>query len=464
MNRPRRIALVSEHASPAALLGGADAGGQNVYVDALSRQLGRLGLAVDVFVRRDHAEAPEVVDWAAGVRIVNLPAGPPHVVPKDDLWPFMPAFRDALIGFQERQGVRYDVVHGNFWMSGWVAAELRRALGIPAVQLFHALGMTKRRHQGAADTSPADRIGVERRVVAEVDRVIAQCPNERAELRDDYGACPDSIALIPAGVDTDTFRPVPRAAARRQIGLAIDGPLVVYVGRLLPRKDIRNVVRAIAVLNRRWRDAGTPGRPPRLLVVGGETAEPDAVATPEIGALQRLAAELGVAGQVQFTGQRPQHVLRHYYGAGDVVATTPWYEPFGLTPLEAMACGRPVIGSAVGGIAFTVQDGVTGYLVPPGDPQALADRLQLLLTRPDLCAGMGRAARTRVEREFTWPVAAGRVAALYEELLASAANGIRPAARPQSRPRFDRVRRGSRAPDRLVERVRGQGEGAFHGR
>jgi D-inositol-3-phosphate glycosyltransferase len=419
VNRRPRIAMLSEHASPAALLGGADAGGQNVYVDALSRQLGQLGLAVDVYVRRERADAAEVVAWAPGVRIVNLPAGPACPMPKDDMWRLMPAFRDALLGFIARDGVRYDALHGNFWMSGWVTTELRSKLGIPAVQIFHALGTTKRRHQGAADTSPPDRIAVERLVVAGVDRLIAQCPNERGELVDDYGARPERVALIPAGVDTRLFRPEARAAARREIGLDPDGPLIVYVGRLLPRKGIRNVVRALACLVRQQEGAAPPPRMPLLMVVGGETAEPDPLATPEIGELQKLARALGIADRVRFTGQQPQRVLRHFYCAGDVVVTTPWYEPFGLTPLEGMACGRPVIGSAVGGIAYTVQDGITGYLVPPEAPEALAGRLRLLLARPDLRASMGQAARTRVEREFTWPAAAGRIAALYDELLAS---------------------------------------------
>ena len=160
-------------------------------------------------------------------------------------------------------------------------------------------------------------------------------------------------------------------------------------------------------------------------MVGGEAAEPDPVATPEIGELQRLAAQLGVAEHVYFTGQRPQGILRDYYGAGDVVVTTPWYEPFGLTPLEGMACGRPVIGAAVGGITFTVADGETGFLVPPRDPEALAGRLRQLLARPDLRARMGRAARARVEREFTWATTAGRMAALYEEALVSPPAGER---------------------------------------
>jgi len=417
-----RVAFLSEHASPLARRGGADAGGQNVYVDEVSRHLARLGYAVDVFTRRDDPGLPEVVDEGQGVRVVNLAVGPARHVPKDDLWPLMPAFRDALIDFAARDERRYDVLHGNFWMSGWVTAELRRRWGVPAVQIFHAMGKTKQRHQGAADTSPAERIAVELAVIRGVDRLIAQCPTEQAELVDDYGALPARVVVIPSAVDVDAYQPVPRDEARRRIDLATEDPVVVYVGRLLPRKDVRNVVRALALLRERG------GPPARLLVVGGESEEPDPTATPELGELQRLAIALRVADRVHFTGQRPTSTLRDYYSAGDVAVTTPWYEPFGLTPLEAMACGRPVVGSAVGGITFTVQDGVTGYLVPPRDPAALAGRLEQLLTQPALRARMGRAARARVEREFTWETVACRTATLYETLRAARPPSRRPLA------------------------------------
>jgi glycosyltransferase involved in cell wall biosynthesis len=221
------------------------------------------------------------------------------------------------------------------------------------------------------------------------------------------------------------FRPVDRDAARSRIGLGLMAGdlIVVYVGRILPRKDVRNVVRALATLAR------TDGHlPVKLLLVGGESADPDPVAAPEIGELRRLAGELGIADRVLFAGRRQPEELRHYYGAGDVVVTTPWYEPFGLTPLEGMACARPVIGSAVGGIAFTVRHGETGYLVPARAPEALADRLRELLTQPDLRARMGRTARARVEREFTWPTVARRTAALYESLWVQRAAGARPSA------------------------------------
>ncbi len=417
MDRPLRVAFLSEHASPLALRGSQDAGGQNVYVDEVSRNLGGLGYAVDIFTRMDNPRLPEVVDWAPGVRIVNLRAGPPRFFLKDYLWSFMPEFRDSLLRFLARDGARYDLIHGNFWMSGSIAIDLRLRLGIPAVQIFHAMGQTKQRHQAKADQSPRDRVRVEREVIREADRLIAQCPSERSELVDDYGADPAKVVVIPSGVNTETFRPVDRDEARRRIGLDTDAPVIVYVGRMLPRKDIRNIVRAVALLKDR-----SPA--PLLLLVGGETVDPDPSMTPEIGELWRLAFELGIEDRVRFTGKRQAKDLCAYYSAGDVVVTTPWYEPFGLTPLEAMACGRPVIGSAVGGITFTIADRVTGFLVPPRDPAALAERLCQLL---DDSAGrdrMGGAARARVERGFTWPEVAARTSDLYRELLSQGANPV----------------------------------------
>ena len=211
MDRPRRVALISEHASPLALLGSEDAGGQNVYVDEVARNLAAQGYAVDVFTRRDDLALPEVVDWAPGVRVVNLTAGPAAFLPKDDLWPLMPAFRDAALQFATRDSVSYDILHGNFWMSGWVATELRRRLGVPVVQIFHALGQTKRRYQGEGDTSPPERIAVEREIVRQADALIAQCPSERDELIDDYGADVRRIAVIPSA----TARPA--SSCRRAI-------------------------------------------------------------------------------------------------------------------------------------------------------------------------------------------------------------------------------------------------------
>ncbi|HCI81865.1 MAG TPA: glycosyltransferase family 1 protein [Ktedonobacter sp.] len=431
MDRQTRIAFLSEHASPLALLGGEDSGGQNVYVDEVTRNLARRGYAVDIFTRRDTLDLPEVVEWSPGVRVVHLSAGPVEFLPKDALWAFMPDFRDAFLHFMERDEARYDLIHGNFWMSGWVATELQHRLNIPAVQIFHAMGATKQRYQGKNDTSPAERIEVERSIIRDVKRIIAQCPAEWDELVHDYGADPGKIHIIPSAVNTQVFRPVERRIARKRVGMAQEPFVVVYVGRMLPRKDVRNVVRAVALLidmcTQQSATYETALPPIELLLVGGETIDPDSKATPEIGALQRLVNELGISTHVRFVGKRQQKELHNYYSAGDVAVTTPWYEPFGLTPLEGMACARPVIGSAVGGITYTIGDGETGYLVPPRDPQALANRLYELLVHPELRRCMGEAARARVESEFTWPVVALRTSALYENMLIAHRASLAPA-------------------------------------
>lgn len=416
MERPARIAFFSEHASPIALLSGTEAGGQNVYVDEVSANLALRGYAVDIFTRRADPALPEVVQWRPGVRVVHLAAGPFKQMAQDDLWPYMPDFRAAFRRFMLRDEVRYDLIHSNSWLSGWVAIELRQSLGIPVVQIFHALSKTRGQQQQQHDSSSERRIRVETEVVRQVDRLIAPCPTERAALIEDYQAEAAKVVTIPLAVNTKVFYPVPREEARRLLGLSPDNFVVVYIGRMQPHKDIRNVVRGMALLIRRLEEQQTAPRV-TLLIVGGETVEPDPQTTPEIGELQHLAAELGISGYLRFIGKRQQDTLRYYYSAGDVIVSTPWYEPFGLTPLEAMACGRSVIGSAVGGLTYTILDSETGFLVSPHNPELLAQRLYKLYMLPNLCEQMGYAAHLRVEQEFTWPVVALRTASLYRSLL-----------------------------------------------
>ncbi|HRO59900.1 MAG TPA: glycosyltransferase [Burkholderiaceae bacterium] len=400
-----RIAMISEHASPLACLGGIDAGGQNVYVAQVARELARLGHQVDVLTRRDDPSSPPVVDFASGVRVVHVPAGPPSFVPKEDLLQYMPAFartcRDILAGV-----ARYDVVHANFFMSGQVALSLKRWLGMPVVETFHALGLVRREHQGSADLFPPSRIGIERRIVRLSDALIAECPQDRSDLVRLYGARERKITMVPCGVDLSEFSPIARAAARAALGLDPDEFIVLQLGRLVPRKGIDNVIRAMPLI----------GTGARVLVVGGDAADADETLTPEIARLRRVAADCGVGRSVMFTGHRSRKELRLYYAAADVFVTTPWYEPFGITPLEAMACARPVVGSAVGGIKYSVDDGVTGLLVPPRDPTALAAALLRLRRDPQWACEMGRAGRARVASQFTWSRVAAELARVYRRV------------------------------------------------
>ena len=399
-----RLALISEHASPLAALGGEDSGGQNVYVAELARRLGASGHDVDVFTRRDSKLLPEVVHFDERVRVVNLSAGPAESVPKDELFPLMTEFRDAFYRFVRREPAAYDLVHANFWMSGWVACEAKRDLGLPFAQTFHALGEIKKREQGDADTSPPERQATELRILEEADVVLATCPAEVEDLTTLYGAQHSQLALVPCGVDVEKFRAVDRREARKELSLA-EKPTVVYVGRLVPRKGVDTIIEAFALLPEEL-DA-------QLVVVGGE---PGVYESPEIKRLSALASKLGVEERVVFTGSRPQRDLYRYYGAADVSVTVPHYEPFGMTPLEAMACGTPVIGSRVGGIKTSVADGKTGFLVPPKNAETLANRLLRLLSDENLRTRMGRAARRRIEEHYTWERIAALAAAAFSEV------------------------------------------------
>ena len=417
---PLRIALISEHASPLAAAGGVDAGGQNIYVSHVAQELAAAGHHVDVLTRRDSTALPAVVHPSRGVRVLHVDAGPPSFVPKEQLLTHMPAFAENARRLL-RAHETYDVLHANFFMSGWVGLALRLSFGVPLVTTFHALGLVRREHQGDADQFPPERIGIERALALRSDRVIAECPQDADDLMRLYDALPERIATVPCGVDTTVFRPGDKAAARRRLGLPPERFLVLQLGRLVPRKGIDNVIKALALLPR-GPDAA------QLMVVGGASTEPDERLTPEIGRLRGVTQAHGVSGQVHFAGRRDREQLRDWYLAADVFVTTPWYEPFGITPLEAMACGRPVIGSEVGGIKHTVVDGVTGFLVPPKDPWALAVRLSFLQCNPAMGAAMGRAGAHRVRRNYTWSQVARQLAEVYAEVMQTreAAEAMRP--------------------------------------
>lgn len=417
MAAPLRIALISEHASPLAVVGGVDAGGQNVYVEQVARHLARAGHQVDVLTRRDDRRLAATVDVRPGFRVVHIDAGPPEFVRKEELLQTMPAFMRAAEQWLQHS-VPYDVVHANFFMSGLVGLRLKRRFGVPLAVTFHALGLVRREHQGTADAFPPERIEIERTLVREADRVVAECPQDVADLKRLYGATDARMTTIGCGVDVRQFCPMPREEAQARLGLPPCDFTILQLGRIVPRKGIDNVIRALPLL-----DPALGGV--RLVVVGGDG--PDPQGTPEIARLQTLAQQYGVADRVTFTGRRDRAALRCCYAAADVFVTTPWYEPFGITPLEAMACGTPVIGSAVGGIAHTVRDQVTGALVPPRDPAALAIAIDRLRADPALGRRWGRAGIERVRRHFTWDVVTADLMRMYRRLRPVHARGQRPA-------------------------------------
>jgi D-inositol-3-phosphate glycosyltransferase len=418
-----RIAMVSEHASPlacvadtahrapgehtaAAGIGAVDAGGQNVHVHALATALGRAGHEVVVHTRRTDTTTPQRVPLAPGVVVDHVPAGPAIELGKDDLLEHMGEFA-AVLGRQWTARPP-DIAHAHFWMSGLAALDAGLATGVPVTQTFHALGSVKRRHQGARDTSPAERVARESDLAASVDRVIATCHDEVAELVA-LGVSADRIDVVPCGVDVGHFTPAP---GLDHPGPGQHAPRIVTVSRLVPRKGVDTVVRALGRL------AGHTGPAPELVVAGGPTAatlDDDA----EVARLRAIATAEGVADRVHFVGRVAPAEMPALLRSADVVACLPAYEPFGLVPLEAMACGRPVVASRVGGLADTVVDGHTGLHVPPGDADAAARAIGALLADPARAGRMGRAGRARAEACYGWDRVATATEAVYRDVLAT---------------------------------------------
>jgi D-inositol-3-phosphate glycosyltransferase len=408
--------MISEHASPLAALGGVDSGGQNVYVAQIAKNLARLGYLVDVFTRRDQTGLPEIIQWEKRVRVIHVTAGPAKFIPKEKLLPYMEQFTAFMQDFIHRQKRPYDLVHANFWMSAMVAANLKERMGLPFVVTFHALGRVRRLHQGSDDGFPDERFQIEEQVMAEADRIIAECPQDELDMRYLYQADPAKIVVVPCGFDPTEFWPLDKTLARRALGIPEDEKVILQLGRMVPRKGVDTVIRGFARLEK---DYGIRGR---LLIVGGDSDDPDPKKTPEIGRLQKIAKAEGVADRVTFFGQRKRETLKHYYSAADAFVSLPWYEPFGITPLEAMACGTPVIGAKVGGIKYTVCDGETGYLIPPDDPEAMSERLAHLCQNQGELKAFGQNAVRRVNDLFTWRKVTETMSRVYEEIITGNSN------------------------------------------
>jgi phosphoheptose isomerase len=404
------IALISEHASPLASLGGVDSGGQNVYVAEIGRHLTDHGWRVDIFTRWDNANLPEVIEWLPDVRVIHVKAGPIAPMEKEYLYDYMAEFTQHVMAFISKENVEYALVHANFWMSAMVASDLKKMLQIPFVVTFHALGYIRKMHQRDKDKFPSERIDIEKQIVRDADHIIAECPQDREDLMRYYQAPQGKITIIPCGFNPHEFYPMDQMLARMVLNLDTREPIILQLGRIVPRKGIDNVIRALATLNK------NSSRRARLIVVGGESETVDLDANPEFARLHAIACDEGMQARVTFTGKKQRDILKYYYAAADVFVTTPWYEPFGITPLEAMACGTPVIGSNVGGIKYSVEDRCSGFLVPPDDPDALAVRIQELLHDEGLRATMRQNAIARVNALFTWSRITERIALLYERI------------------------------------------------
>lgn len=407
--------MLSYHTCPLATLGGKDTGGMNVYVRDLTRELGRQGVGVDVFTRSQDEHVPHVLhNLGFGNRIVHVPAGPETPLSRDRLVDHLPEFVAGIRAFSEAKGLRYDLIHSHYWLSGLAALELRQVWGPPIIQMFHTLAAMKNRvARNPEERATAFRLDSETRLMREADRIVAATQAELAQMQWLYHADTSKVVVIPPGVDTGKFYPIPSDEAKEFIGISRADRLILFVGRIEPLKGIDTLLEAFSFLNR---DSVLRSHRLCLAVIGGEPDVTQEQMTAEMARLRTLSASLGLADLVTFLGRRDQDSLPYYYSASEAVVVPSHYESFGLVALEAMACGRPVVASETGGLAYLVRDGETGFHIPAGDAASLAQRLRELIEDSELRERLGRQAADYA-RSFAWPLAVQKVLEVYGALV-----------------------------------------------
>lgn len=408
-----RIAMLSYHTCPLATLGGKDTGGMNVYVRELTRQLGHMGIHVDVFTRSQDDHVPHVLhELGYGNRVVHVPAGPEHPVSKQEMANYIPQFVDGVNKFALEKNIKYDIIHSHYWMSGIAAAALSDLwAGRPIVHMFHTLGEMKNRiARSEAEREGEYRINGEKQVLGRVNRITVATLAELTQLRFLYKADPNKMVVIPPGVDVGHFYPIPSDEAKTYIGIKPEDRMILFVGRIEPLKGVDTLLQAMACLQLKEAQ-----RPVHLAIIGGDpTASPEQM-TVEMARLQKLCEVLGLDQSVVFLGKRDQDKLPYYYSAAEVLVMPSHYESFGMVALEAMACGTPVIASEVGGLAYLVRDGETGFTIPAEEPDALCEKLTWLLNDSELHQKMSRQA-AEYAQDYAWEKIAKQIVDVYEEL------------------------------------------------
>jgi D-inositol-3-phosphate glycosyltransferase len=420
-----RIAMLSVHTCPLAMLGGKSTGGMNVYVRELSCELGRRGFAVDVFTRCESAVHPQIMPLGPNARVIHVCAGPQEHQDKNQVYGYLPEFTANLLDFALSEGMRYDLIHSHYWLSGWVAHELQKAWSVPIIQMFHTLGEMKNRVARHDELKEhGRRIETEREIMHFADRIIAATELDQEQMVSLYGADPIKMRIIPGGVDLAKFHPHDKFRARMEIGLDPDIKTVLFVGRMEPLKGIDDLLQAIAHI---IHDHDMPCNRLSLILIGGSAEDSPEAVSSEMAKLMRMRDALGLQEMATFVGAQGQDVLPFYYSAADVVVMPSHYESFGLVALEAMACGTPVVASDVGGLSYTVEDGVTGFLVPQRNPTALADRICDILNDEPFRDQLGRQALA-VAKRYSWQHVADQVVAVYREVAPAAFETVAPAA------------------------------------
>jgi D-inositol-3-phosphate glycosyltransferase len=391
--------MLSIHSCPLGKVGGENTGGMSVYIRELAHELGRRGHLVDVYTRIHEPAHDEIAEIGQNVRLIHLKAGEKEIE-KLAIYYYLDDFAHNLENFRRQNGPRYDLIHSHYWLSGLTGKRLQQWWGIPHVMGFHTLGAVKNAI-GIGEGEPDLRITSEKELVRDCHRIIASTMKEKKDLIDYYDASPETIRVIPCGVNLDLFRPIGRETARCYLGLKEES-IILFVGRIIPLKGIDNLLKAMSYLQRK---EGI-----KLVVIGG-----DEHSQTEVERLKDLSRSLKIQESVIFLGLVKQEILPFFYSAANLCVVPSYYESFGLVVLESLACGTPVVATQVGGAESVIRQGETGYVVRNNDSCHLADKIALLLSTPNGGTDVGTV-RTSVVN-YNWSNITEAILAEYRSVL-----------------------------------------------
>lgn len=399
----RRIMMISTHGYVASQpeFGKPDTGGQVVYVLELAKCFARLGFQVDVYTRR-FEDQPPTDTINDQVRVVRVPCGGPDFISKETLCDHIPEWVENTLAYIKQNNLEYSFINSHYWDAGLAGQALSNGLGIPHVHTPHSIGAWKRDNM---DGDPQEleqkynfsrRVREEKVIYDESDVLIATTPQQRDILKNsDYDVPVEKIRVIPPGYDDTRFYPVSlssRAALKKD--LDAEGPVVLAVGRMAHNKGYDLLIRAMPFVLERVPEA-------RLLLAIGST-EPSERELEQINELHQLVANLGIEKSVVFRDYIPDDLLPDYYRAADVFALSSRYEPFGMTAVEAMACGTPTVITTEGGLWEQVTWGLEAIYANPFDPNAFGDAITNILQYPRVGAQMARHGSQKARARFTW--------------------------------------------------------------
>jgi len=409
------IAIISYHTCPLATLGGKDTGGMNVYVRDLTRYLGQFGIHADVFTRSQDEHVPHVLhDLGCGNRVVHIPAGPETLLPKKELEGYIDSFVDNIVDFAEKKQIHYDLIFSHYWLSGLAALKLKKVWNIPVIHMFHTLALLKNKiARSEKEIEGEYRIEGEKKVLSEIDKLIVATTDEKDNLQKLYSTPPDIIKIIPPGVDTNHFYPIPVDEAKEFIGIPENEKMILFVGRIEPLKGVDTLIKAISQLQQ----TDILSRCPHyLFIIGGDAGSGQEKMNEEMQRLQDLRVKLGVGDLIIFLGKRDQDSLRYYYSAAEMLVMPSHYESFGMVALESMACGTPVIATQVGGLQHLVLDKETGFTIPNDNPDALEEKITVLICKPELREKMSKSSASYAQ-SFSWNTITNNLIEIFEKTI-----------------------------------------------